>query len=99
MCNGVVFTKFHSPIGHEIESAHKRKHLIQKEKRRKAKMKPPVVFFPSNDSSDNKVAGVYSEIGERARVGWCVHVVGTELTEMLHMSFEDKWTSSCVDTA
>lgn len=30
---------------------------------------------------------------------WRVHAAGTERTETLRMSFEDKWTSSCADTA
>lgn len=67
---------------------------------RENKSKPTATsFISSNDSSDNKVAGVYNEIGECAHCGCCVHVVGTELTETLRMSFKDKWTSNCADTA
>lgn len=37
--------------------------------------------------------------GELACGWWRVHTFGRELTEALHMSFRDKWTSNCADTA
>lgn len=46
-------------------------------------------------SSDSR----WVQAAKRVRATHRMHALGTELAERLHMSFKDKWTSSCADTA
>ena len=65
----------------------------------KIKARQHPVLFPPMTTVIIKQQVCTVKVGERARYGCCVHVVGTEFTETLRMSFKDKWTSNCADTA